>query len=53
MVSIQLRVSAFDALVRIRAYAFANSLAIEAVAADIVSRRLRLVDDRIQPSGDV
>jgi hypothetical protein len=53
MVSIQLRVSAFDALVRIRAYAFANSLSIEAVAADIVSRRLRLVDDRIQPLGDV
>ena len=52
MVSIRLRVSAFDALVRIRAYAFANNLSIEAVAADIVARRLRLVDDRIQPLGE-
>jgi hypothetical protein len=53
MVSMQLRVSAFDALVRIRAYAFAHGFTIDNVAADIVARRLRLVDDRIQPLGDV
>jgi hypothetical protein len=53
MVSIRLRVSAFDALVRIRAYAFANNMSIEAVAAGIVSRNLQLVDDRIQPLEEV
>jgi hypothetical protein len=52
MVAIQLRVSAFEALVRIRAYAFANGLRIEQVAADIVARRVRLLDDRIEPQGE-
>jgi hypothetical protein len=46
MVAIQLQVSAQEALTRIRAYAFANDLAVESVAADIVGRRLRLTDDR-------
>jgi AmiR/NasT family two-component response regulator len=53
MVAIQLHITAFDALVRIRAYAFANGLSIEQAAADIVARRVRLVDDRIQPTGEV
>jgi hypothetical protein len=51
MVAIQLRVSAHEALTRIRAYAFANDLTVESVAADIVSRRLRLTDDRKIPPG--
>lgn len=46
MVAVQLSIPAAEALVRIRAYAFANSEAIADVAADIVGRRLRLTDDR-------
>ena len=46
MVSIQLEISVGDALLRIRAHAFANGLSTGSVAADIVARRLRLVDDR-------
>jgi hypothetical protein len=52
MVAVQLRMTAFDALVRIRAFAFANGLSIEQAAADIVARRVRLVDDRIPPTGE-
>lgn len=46
MVAVQLQIPAEQALLRIRAYAFANGLRVGAVAADIVSRRLRLDDDR-------
>jgi hypothetical protein len=53
MVAVQLHVSAFDALVRIRAHAFANGLSIETVAAQIVARGIHLADDRVQPLGDV
>jgi AmiR/NasT family two-component response regulator len=51
MVAIQLQVSTHEALTRIRAYAFANDLAVELVAAEIVSRRLRLTDDRRNAPG--
>jgi hypothetical protein len=46
MVSIQLGVSAHDALSVIRAYAFSNDRPIDHVAVDIVERRLRLDDGR-------
>ena len=46
MVSIQLEISVAEALLRIRAHAFTTGLPIGVVAADIVARRLRLVDDR-------
>jgi hypothetical protein len=46
MVSVQLGVSPLDALSAIRAYAFAHDLAVDRVAADVVSRRLRLSNDR-------
>ena len=49
MVSVQLQVSAPEALTRIRAYAFAHGRPVESVAADIVDRRLRLTDDRTPP----
>jgi hypothetical protein len=44
MVSIQLGVSPGDGLSAIRAYAFAHGVGVDKVAADIVSRRLRLTD---------
>ncbi len=46
MVSIQLQVPVAEALVRIRAHAFASGIPVGAVAAEIVARRLRLSDDR-------
>jgi len=49
MVSVQLQVSALEALARIRAYAFAHGRPVDSVAADIVDRRLRLADDRTRP----
>lgn len=49
MVAVQLGVSAVDALARMRAFAFANDLAIDAVATEIITRQLRLDDDRPQP----
>ncbi len=49
MVSIQLGIPATEALLRIRAYAFANDQPVGNVAADIVARRLRLTDDRHEP----
>lgn len=52
MVSIQLRIPVAEALMRIRAYAFAHEEPIGVVAADIVARRLRLADDR-QPGEGV
>jgi hypothetical protein len=48
MVSIQLRISVTEALLRIRAHAFAIGSPVGVVAADIVARRLRLSDDREQ-----
>jgi hypothetical protein len=49
MVAVQLHVSAHDALSRIRAYAFAHGRPVDVVAADIVSRRLRVANDRDLP----
>ena len=46
MVSIQLRIPVAEALLRIRAHAFAIGSPVGVVAADIVARRLRLIDDR-------
>jgi hypothetical protein len=53
MVSIQLRIPIAEALVRIRAHAFAHGLPVGVVAADIVGRRLRLADDRDEPGTEV
>jgi GAF domain-containing protein len=41
MVSVQLEVSVAEALIRLRAFAFANSRPLPEVAADVVARRLR------------
>jgi hypothetical protein len=49
MVSIQLEIPVAEALLRIRAHAFSTGFSTGSVAADIVARRLRLVDDRNQP----
>jgi hypothetical protein len=46
MVSIQLQIPVAEALLRIRAHAFADGRPLGAVAGDIVARRLRLADDR-------
>ncbi len=46
MVSIQLQIPVTVALARIRAYAFSQNRPIAAIASDIVTRRLRLADDR-------
>jgi hypothetical protein len=51
MVAVQLGVSADDGLDRLRAYTYANSLSINAVAADIVARRLSLRGMRDEPKG--
>jgi hypothetical protein len=49
MVAIQLQIPPPEALLRIRAYAFAHNQPVDVVAADIVARRLRLDDDRGDP----
>jgi hypothetical protein len=41
MISVQLAVSVADALIRLRAYAYANEMRLRDVAADVVGRRLR------------
>ena len=46
MVAIQLKIPAPDALLRIRAHAFATDRTLGDVAADIVARQLRLDNDR-------
>lgn len=46
MVAVQLQVPVGDALLRIRAHAFAQGRTIAGVAADIVARQLWLGDDR-------
>jgi hypothetical protein len=48
MVAIQLSIPTSEALLRIRAHAFANDLSVAEVASQIVSRRLRLPNDRHQ-----
>ena len=49
MIAIQLQIPATEALCRLRAYAFAHDQALSVVAAEIVARRLRLDDDRLEP----
>lgn len=49
MVAVQLQIPAAEALLRIRAHAFADGQSLGNVAADIVGRRLRLGDDRDEP----
>lgn len=46
MVTVQLTVDLAEAMVRIRAYAYANQRPLTDVASDIVSRKIRLEDDR-------
>jgi ANTAR domain len=46
MVTVQLGVDVTEAMARIRAYAYANQQPITGVARDIVSRKIRLEDDR-------
>jgi hypothetical protein len=46
MVTVQLKVDLTEAMVRIRAYAYANQRSLTDVAADIVSRKICLEDDR-------
>jgi hypothetical protein len=53
MVSIQLKIPVTEAMVRIRAHAFAEARPVGEVARDIVARRLRLADDRRQPGEGV
>jgi hypothetical protein len=53
MVSIQLKISIAEALARIRAHAYATGRAVTDVAADIVGRRLRLIDDHRPPREEV
>ncbi|MGZ8724343.1 MAG: GAF and ANTAR domain-containing protein [Aeromicrobium sp.] len=52
IVAIQLHIPVAEALLRIRAHAFAESRPAGEVARDIVARRLRLTDDRDQPGTD-
>jgi hypothetical protein len=53
MVSVSLQIPVGEALLRIRAHAFAVGRPVGAVASDIVARRLRLADDRNEPRGGV
>jgi len=53
MVAAQLQIPAAEALLRIRAHAFANDTAILAVAGDIIARRLLLGDDRDHRTNEV
>ena len=46
MVSVQLQIPVAEALLRVRAHAFADGRPLGVVAGDIVARRLRLADDR-------
>jgi hypothetical protein len=50
MVAVQLQVSAAEALVRMRGYAYAHVLPLEIVATQIVAGELRLADDRPEGS---
>jgi len=53
MVAVQLRIPASEALLRIRAHAFAAGQAVGAVATEIVAHRLRLADDRPDLEGRI
>jgi hypothetical protein len=50
---VQLRIPASEALLRIRAHAFAAGQAVGAVATEIVAHRLRLADDRPDLEGRI
>jgi len=52
MLAVQLQIPADDAMTRLRAHAFARGLPLGHVAAEIVSRRLTLSDDRDDAGGD-
>lgn len=52
MASVQLKISAADALLRIRAHAFTQGQTVASVAADIVARRVRLSGDRHDANGE-
>jgi GAF domain len=49
IVAIQLQIPVADALLRLRAHAFATGRPVGVLAADIVARRFRLSDDRAGP----
>ncbi|MCU1393072.1 MAG: hypothetical protein JWM34_1500 [Ilumatobacteraceae bacterium] len=49
MVASQLSITPVEALIRIRAHAYAAARPVADIAADVVDRRLRLEDDRYQP----
>jgi hypothetical protein len=51
MITIQLGVNPTDALLRLRAYAYAAGRTLSASAADVVNRRLRFDDDDDEPDG--
>lgn len=53
MVSVQLQIPVAEALLRIRAHAFADGRPLGIVAGDIVARRLRLADDRDELHDDL
>jgi len=53
MVAAQLGIPAAQALVRIRAHAFANDTPVKVVADDIIARRLRLSSDRDEHEQEV
>lgn len=53
MVSIQLKIPVTEAVVRLRAHAFAEERPVGEVARDIVARRLRLADDRRESGEEV
>jgi hypothetical protein len=52
MVAVQLQIPVAEALLRIRAHAFADGRPVGGVAGDIVARRLRLTDDRDEQGTD-
>jgi hypothetical protein len=52
MVAVQLSIPAAEALLRIRAYAFANDQTVTQTATQIVARRLRLPNDH-QPETEL
>jgi hypothetical protein len=51
MVAVQLGISVADALVRLRAFAFADGRPVQEVAEDVVARRLRF-DSRDDPGDE-
>jgi GAF domain-containing protein len=49
MTAVQLEIGVVEALLRLRAYAYANNESVAFVAQEIVAHRLRLGDDRAEP----